>query len=142
MDNITENDAIRNVIVKLNLPGTTPGRAWRVRRLDHPSEAYYLVELGHSNAATAVGIVDAGTGEIGSYANLPGTVSHITLNAARAAELAGGGEAAHVELVWMACNASKSPLYPLWEVRTASGLRYVDQQGHVIYRLAPATPGG
>lgn len=54
----------------------TAGEAWRVRRLELPPEAYYLVELGHPNAAMAV--VDAGTGEINSYANLPGTVSHVT----------------------------------------------------------------
>lgn len=142
MSEITREDAIRQVRADLGVAKTTPGRAWWVRRLDRPREAYYLVLLGGSAATIAVATVDATTGEVGALARLPGIAPHIAVDAQQAAELAAGGAPAQTEMVWMPCEASKSPLYPLWEVKTQSGIKYVDQHGKVWKELQPARPGG
>lgn len=139
---ITQKEAIHNAKTKLGLGESTPGRPWRVRRFDRTSEAYYLIELGDSNAVVGIATVDTDTGEVGVYANLPGVRAHMAVDAQLAIELAAGGEAAQAELVWMPCSASKSPLYPLWEVRTLGGVKYVDQQRRVVDKLEPARPGG
>lgn len=139
---ITQEEAIHNAKTKLGIRESTPGRAWRVGCLDRPSEAYYLVELGDSNAAVGIAIVDTDTGEVGVYANLPGVRAHIAVDAQLAIELAAEGASAQAYLIWMPCSASKSPLYPLWEVRTPNGVKYVDQQRRVLDKLEPARPGG
>jgi hypothetical protein len=141
MFRITQEEAIHNARTKLGLQESTPARAWQVRRLDRPSETYYLVQFGDSSASVAVATVDANTGEIGVYVDLPGVRPHISVDAQAAIELSGVGEAARTELVWMPCRASKSPLYPLWEVRTPGVVRYVDQQRTVLDSLDPAGLG-
>jgi hypothetical protein len=142
MNQIKQEDAIRKVRTKLGFEDSTPARAWTVRRLDRPSEAYHLVQLGDPNAAVAVATVDTHTGEVGVHARLPGVGPHITVDAQLAIEMAAKGEAAQAELVWMPCSASESPLYPLWEVRTPSGVKYVDQQRRIHDKLEPPTLGG
>lgn len=142
MTRITQEEAINAAKTKLGLSESTPGRAWPVRRLDRPPEVYYLVQFGDSSASVAVATVDANTGEIGIYASLPGVGPHIAVGARLAIELAGGGQAAQAELVWMPCRVSKSPLYPLWEVRIQGVTKYVDQQRKVLDSLDPASLGG
>jgi hypothetical protein len=142
MKDISIEDAIHNAITILNLRESTLGKAWKVRRLDHPGEFYYLVQLGDTNASVGVAVVDTQTGEVGIYAKLPGVGPHITVDASQAQELAADGNMAQVELVWMPCEASKSPLYPLWEVRTPRGVQYVDQQRNVRDKLEPSQLGG
>jgi hypothetical protein len=142
MSEITIEDAIRRIRIETGVAETTPGRAWRVRRLDRSREAYYLVLLGEAEATIAVAAVDT-TGEVGVLSRLPGVAPHITVDAQQAVELAAAGEVpAQTEMVWMPCEASKSPLYPIWEVRTQSGIKYVDQHGKVWKELQPARPGG
>ena len=142
MSEITIEDAIRRIRTKTEVAETIPGRAWHVRRLDRSSEAYYLVLLGQVDATIAVATVDT-KGEIGVISRLPGIASHITVDAQHATELAAPGEIPNqIEMVWMPCEASKSPLYPLWEIRTQSGIKYVDQHGKVWKELQSARPGG
>jgi len=116
------------------------GRAWLVRRLDSPGGCYYLVELGTPGSALGAATVDAQSEAVGVFARLSGVGSHVTTDAALAIELAGGGESAG--LVWTPCRVSKSPLYPFWEVKTRTGLRYVDLQGKVFEGISPTGPGG
>lgn len=132
-------EAVRRAKDALGAGASTPAHALAVRRLDRSGEMYYLVEIGDPGAAVGVAMVDAGSGEIGVRAALPGTQAHLMVDAAAAEELAGGTGA---ECVWMPCRASRSPLYPLWEVKTARGVRYVDQQRQVWDRLEPAGLGG
>jgi len=142
MNLTTEEKAIHNSKQKLSLAESTLGRAWRVRRLDQPSRTYLLVELGDPNAIVGVAIVDLVTDEVGVFANLLGVGPHLAIDARMAIRLAAGQEVARAELVWMPCAVSKSPLYPFWQVRTQSGVRYVDQQGNVWDRLEPTVLGG
>lgn len=142
MAKITHEEAIHTARTTLALGESTPGRAWQVRRLDRSSEVYYIVQFGDSIASVAVATVDANTGEIGVYATLPGVGPHIAVDAQLAIELAGGGRATQAELVWMPCRVSKSPLYPLWEVKIQGSTKYVDQQRQVLDNLDPARLGG
>lgn len=141
MDPITPEEAIRRAKSTMGVVESTPARAWRVRRLDR-AEAYYLVELGPQNAAAGLATVDCNSGEIGVHATLPGTGPHITVDAAAAIELAAAGAAAEAECVWMPSKATRSPLYPVWEVRTAAATKYVDQQRRVWDRIEAGGLGG
>jgi len=140
MAGIVPAEAVQKAREALKLEPSVWGRAWRVRRMDRPGEAYYLVELGAPLATLGVATVDVGSGEVGVYASLPGVGSHVNVDGALAAELAGGGESA--ELVWMPCSLSRSPLYPFWEVKTGIGTTYVDFERRVVEGIAPAAPGG
>jgi len=142
MSRITPEEAIQNARTKFGFDKSTRGNAWQVRHLDRPSEAYYLIELGASDAAVGIATIDADTGEVGVYAALPGLGAHIAVDAQMAIELANGEKGAQAELVWKPCSASRSPLYPFWEVRTTSGIKYVDQQRRVVDKLEPTRPGG
>ena len=112
-------------------PSRVPGRAWPVRRLDRVDETYYLVVLGEERAPVAVGTVNPATGDVGSSARLAGHGPHLEVDATHARSLAGAHKTAKAELVWRPSAASKSPLYPIWEVELASGPVYVDQAGSV-----------
>jgi hypothetical protein len=142
MDEIKSIEAIRRAGAALGLSDRTPGRAWRVRYLQRPGEAYFLVVLGEVDAALGVACVDPTTSEIEISASLPGVAAHITVEAMQAKTLVAGSEPAEVEMVWMPCEASRSPLYPLWEVKTKKGIQYVDQQGRLWSDLRLGQPGG
>ena len=121
MTRLSANDAVARVRAAVGVPNGIAGRAWPVRRLDRSGETYYLVVLGDEDASVAVGTVNAETGDVGSWARLPGHGPHLEVDAVRARSLAGAGETASVELVWRPSPASKSPLYPVWEVVLPSG---------------------
>jgi hypothetical protein len=127
MTTVSEDDAVARLRAAVDASDSVEGRAWRVRRLDRPGEAYYLVVLGDDNASVAVGTVGAMTGDIGSWAQLAGHGPHLAVDLARARALAGADESAAGELVWRPSPASKSPLYPVWEITLPSGAVYVDQ---------------
>jgi hypothetical protein len=142
MPELSPETAVARARGALGLPASVTGRAWRTRRLDRPGDAYYLVVFGPEDAAVAVAAVDARSGEVQSSARLPGAAPLPVVDAARALELAGVGDGAQAELVWRPCRASRSPLYPLWEVRSGADPVYVDQQGKLWPQLDPAGPGG
>jgi hypothetical protein len=142
MVRITPEQAIQNARTKFGFDKATHGNAWKVRRLDRPSEAYYLIELGARDAVVGIAIVDVDTGEVGVYAALPGLGVHMAVDAQMAIELANGEKGSQAELVWKPSSASKSPLYPFWEVRTTRGIKYVNQQRRVLDKLEPTRLGG
>jgi hypothetical protein len=110
---------------------STPGWSQFVRRLDRPGSGYYLVVLGKRAANIAVVALEAGAGRVLGWAALPGTGDHLPValdDAIARAHLEGPADA---ELVWKVSAASRSPLYPLWEVRGRGRVRYVDQSGKV-----------
>lgn len=127
MTNLSEDDAVARVRATVGAPSRVPGRAWPVRRLDRVNETYYLVVLGEERAPVAVGTVNPTTGDVGSSARLAGHGPHLVVDSARARTLAGARETARAELVWRPSAASKSPLYPVWEVELPSGPVYIDQ---------------
>ena len=135
MQAISPDDAIARARARTDVEAFVPAGAWRVRRLDRPGECYYLVVLGEDHAAVAVATVGAAQGEIQSWAKLPGQNPHAILKEREAIERAGVSEDVKAELVWKPCRATRSPFYPLWEIRTATTTLYVDQQGMVYSDL-------
>ena len=109
-------------------------RAWRVERLDRPGEAYFLVVFGNEQRSLGVATVDAASAVVDSSARLDGRGVHRVLDAGAAAAAVSGSDAATAtppRLVWRSCPASRSPLYPLWEVGTNSTPLFVDQRGRI-----------
>lgn len=142
MTEISFDEAIARARAKMGLKATVAARVWRIRQLDRPGSAYYLIVFGEDQAAVAVAAIGAADGEIRASAHLPGHGPHLTIDATQAVTLAGLERSAQVSLVWQPCRASLSPLYPLWEVRTATETVYVDQQGLIWQELVAAGPGG
>jgi hypothetical protein len=142
MASLTPARAAEVARTALDVSRGAPASAWRVRRLDRAAEAYYLVVVGAPDAAEGVVAVDAATGTVRGSARLRGGGSTIGIDADRARTLAGAGSHDAAELVWQPCAASRSPLYPLWEIETGGIRVYVDQQGNVHRRLTPGGPGG
>lgn len=139
---VTRPEAIEAARLALRAPAEAPASAWRVRRLDRAHAAYYLVVVGEARSAEGVVAIDEETGAPRGLARLDGGPSPIAVDADRARAVADADSQAQAELVWQPCQASRSPLYPLWEVRVGTTLAYVDQQARVHRRLDPAGPGG
>lgn len=139
---IGETEAIARALERLELSETTPARAALVSRRDPPGGAYYLVVLGDPSAALGVAAVDASSGEVTQWATLPGAAPHRVLDRDAAIERAGASSARRAELVWRSSPASRSPLYPLWEIDTGDEVVYVDHAGQVWPSLEPGARGG
>lgn len=142
MPELPPEEAIERARTNIGLDRSVPARAFHTRRLDKPGQAYYLVIFGESAGAVALGAVDAGSGAIQVTARLPGASAHLSIDGDQARRLAGLPEPAGAELVWRPCRASRSCLYPLWEIRSGSQTIYVDQQGGAWSDLDPPGPHG
>lgn len=139
---VAETEAIAAARERLELSDTTPARAVRVSRLDPPRGAYYLVVLGDPGAALGVATVDAPNGEVTQWATLPGDAPHPLLDREAAIQRTGTSSARRAELVWRSSPASRSPLYPLWEIDTGEEVVYVDHAGRVWSSLEAGARGG
>ena len=98
--------------------------------------------FGAADATIAVAAVDAATGEVFSHAELPGTRPHLAVDADEARRRAGATVTGTPRLVWRPCRASFSMLFPFWEVTTAAGPVYIDQQGQFWTELEAGGRGG
>lgn len=133
MPQLTETDAIAAARRSLALQDTDAGTAWRVRRLDGGS-TYFLVFLQGQIAS-----VDAGDGML--LASAQTARAPVAITEAQALALSGLGAAAHAQLVWKPCAASRSMFDPLWEVVLDTQHRYLDQRGTIWPALPDITPG-
>lgn len=138
---LTSEEAISRGRSALRIAESVLAQAWRIARLDRAGEVYYLVVFGEKNASMAVAAVHAERGDVETSARLPGLRPHLSIEATSAKHLAGAGDSSIASLVWRPCSASRSPLYPLWEIRDESGCVYVDQQSRVWHALSPNGPG-
>jgi len=139
---VAETDAIARAREQLELSDGTPARAFLVRRIDPPGGAYYLAVLGDPSAAIGIAAVDASSGEVTQWATLPGAGSYPLLDREAAIRRAGASSASRAELVWRSSPASRSPLYPLWEIDTGDEVVYVDHAGRVWTSLEAGARGG
>ncbi len=139
---VAETEAIARARERLELSDTAPARAVLVARRDAPGGAYYLVVLGDPSAALGVAAVDASSGEVTQWATLPGAGPHPLLDRDAAIERTGAPSARRAELVWQSSPASRSPLYPLWEIDTGDQVVYVDHAGRVWSSLEAGARGG
>jgi hypothetical protein len=125
----------------LGADASSPGRAWRVRRLDRPDRGYWLVVIGEDQASTGVAAVDDRGDELLSWSSLPGRERHLPVDGERAVALAGMGAGAQAELAWEPGGISRSPLYPFWLVRAGDRTVIVDQRG-IVWPDVPLTGRG
>ncbi len=139
---ISADRAIEQARARLGRGDVATARASLVVRLDRADEAYYLVEFGEAGAVAGVAAVDAGTGQVMVWAELSGTRPHSTIDRHAAVRRAGFLPDATTRLVWKPSRASPSPLYPIWEIRTADRTAYVDAAGTVWSTLEHEGPGG
>lgn len=137
MAEITSEEAILRAREALRLPASVSGRALRVERLDVPCFAYYLVVFTFGGRDRHVALIDAATGALGQDAEITGSERHIMVNMEQAIAVARLGGRPVARLVWRPCQASYSPLYPIWEISSAGQRRYVDQQGRLWEVLPP-----
>ena len=139
---VAEAEAIARARGRLELSDRTPARAVLVARKDPPGGAYYLVVVGDPGAVFGVAAVDASSGEVTQWATLPGAGRHSLLDRDAAIERTGAPSARRAVLVWRSSPASRSPLYPLWEIDTGDQIVYVDHAGRVWSSLEADARGG
>lgn len=141
MAEISREDAIRRAREALGAPASAAAEALRVERLDRPAGAYFLVLLrgkGDGHVAT----IDANTGAIDQHAAVAGPDRHVAVSKEQAIAAANLGERSSARLVWLPSRASRSPLYPIWEISAGDKRRYVDQQGQLWDELSRSGRGG
>ena len=126
--------AVLRVCKLLDLPVSSSGQAWYVRRLD-AEPAYFLVHV-----AERVACIDAIHGDL----LVAATSSHSPLSVGReqALTVAGFDAVQTAELVWKPCAASMSQFYPLWLVADAEHSLFIDQNGQIWPTLPAKRPGG
>ena len=139
---VAETDAIARALERLELSDTTPARAVLVSRRDPPRGTYYLVFVGDPGAALGIAAVDASSGEVTQWATLPGAARDPLVDREAAIQRTGASSARRAELVWRSSPASRSPLYPLWEIDTGDEVVYVDHAGRVWSSLEAGARGG
>jgi hypothetical protein len=133
---VEEIDAIESVRKIASLGAGVPYRTYRVQMLDHPGQWYYLLAFGEPTATLALAVINGASGDLESWVRTDGARGHVRVDAAEAARLSGLQPHTSVQMAWRPCRASRSPFYPLWEVRSDDGLtRYVNQQGEVWHDL-------
>ena len=111
-----------------------------MERLDTDAQ-YYLIVAGAPDALVGVAIVDARTGEIQSSATLSNATGQWLLDERDVIATAGLTTPVRLRLVWAPSQASRSPLYPLWEVSNKDGRVFVDVSGRRWDALTSAGPG-
>jgi hypothetical protein len=142
MPPLSKREAIDLARGSLGLKPGIRASAFRVLRTDPPDGVYYLLVFGEPEAAVGVAAVDAATGNVTTWANLPGTAPHTLIDAETASRRAGLRGKSRAQLVWRSSPRSRSPLYPLWQISTNEKTVYVDQQGTVWPSLESPTRGG
>jgi len=134
---VDQAEAIARARQAIGIAPQTPGRAHRVRRLDKSGKTYYLVVFGEPGKTIAVAAVNGASGDIESWAKSPGAREHLEVDEAYARRLCRAPASASAELVWKPGRVSRSPLYPIWEVRSGRDVCYVDLQGKKFFAIDP-----
>lgn len=138
---LPEDEAIRRGARELGVDAQSVRRVWPVAWIDRPEDSAYLAEFEDAQGLV-IALLDAATGVPKQTARLPaGGTSTIAVDEGEARRRAGAGAEASARLVWKPCQASRSPLYPIWEIRDGERVAYVDQRGRVWSELAVAGPG-
>jgi hypothetical protein len=140
MTEISSEQAITRARRALGVPESVAARAFRVERLDAPAAAYFLVLFSSGGRVRHVATIDAGTGALQDDADIAG--DHLMLTREQAIAAAGLGGAVQAKLVWRPGPASRSSLYPIWEISSPKRRRYVDQQGQLWDILPSSGRGG
>jgi hypothetical protein len=111
-----------------------------VERLDN-GNPYFLVTFAELTGAGIVVAIDALTGEVMSSARLEQVERHRLPGRHEAIKRAAYPNDAAARRVWAPSRASRSPFYPLWELKAGTNCAYVDVSGKV-WTESPGTFGG
>jgi hypothetical protein len=133
-DDSAERRAVDAARSRLGIGADEPARSWKVGRLASGARAFFLVVFGAHERATGVAAVDAETLDVRESARLPGRGAHAVMSADAARAIAGLDDASEATLVWEPSAASRSPLYPLWQLRGADASVWVDAVRGVVFR--------
>jgi hypothetical protein len=138
---VTSSDAVQIAITNarrfLGLDSGQPARAWEVARL-RSDDPFLLVVFGDPESTSGVATVDPESGDVLDGARLPGSGSHHVMSAGEAVRRAGFPANSETQLVWESTPVSRSPFYPLWQIRSAGHTVWVDGvRGDVWETLAP-----
>jgi len=110
-------DVVEKARTALGLDASHRARTWNVARMHPGRPGFVLVVFGEEQAATGLATVDPASGEVLESARLPGREPHIVMPAEDARRRAGLKADTPAQLVWEATPASRSPYYPLWQLR-------------------------
>lgn len=124
-------EAIESVRKFFNLESTITGSAIRVINLQNKGNDYFLVIFGDDKASVAVAAIESKNAALKTWARLPGTTIHLTINKEKALELCHSNKNVLVEMVWEPGTLSRSQLYPIWKIYNFPAIKYVNQQGVV-----------
>ena len=134
---VEQAEAVARARQTIGIDARATARAYRVRRLDRSGEFYYLVVFGGPGLTIAVAAVNGASGDIESWARSSGAREHLEVDEAQARRLCRATASASAELVWRPGRVSRSPLYPVWEVRAGREVCYIDQQGKKYSAIDP-----
>ena len=129
-------DAIERARSALAPHSADAGAAYRVRRLDLPEGAYFLVLVGKHIAC-----IDARTGAMLASAATSQS-SPVSVSSDEALRRAGAQSGSTAELIWAPGRVSQSMFDPVWSVNVGTRTVYVDQRGRVRNELREKQPGG
>ena len=133
---ISETEAIDIAYEFLGIQENKDAFGYLVWRLDQLDKAYWLVMIGSQQSIHTVANVDAASGALLEWANLSEPNTWSLLTPEQVSTFIGDIEVQEMRLVWKPCQASLSPLYPLWEVRITGNIIYVDHQGKIWHELS------
>jgi hypothetical protein len=106
------------------------------------ARGFLLVVFGTAKRTSAIAAVDPDSGEVLEAARLPRRESHTLITADDALKCARLDAAADARLVWEPSSASRSRLYPLWQLRNAERTVWVDSIRGVVWHSLDAIQGG
>ncbi len=132
MDRMAESDAVARARAALSATRDDPAQVFFVQRLDLPDRAYFIVAFGGGQKRVCT--VDA-RGDVQQVARVADPATIVPVTEERARRLAGVDARAALRLVWRPCRASRSALFPLWEVSAGHVLVYVDMFERVLPSL-------
>jgi hypothetical protein len=101
-----------------------------VERLDN-GNPYFLVTVAEVTGGGIVVAIDAVTGEVMSSARLEQVERHRLPGRHEAIARAAYPDDAAARRFWAPSRASRSPFYPLWELKAGTSCAYVDVSGKV-----------
>jgi hypothetical protein len=136
-DTRRHDDLVRNA---LGIGSSVPVRSWHVSRLA-AGGGYRLLVYGEPGASIGVGAIEDDTDTLLSTASLPGTADHVLVDRDDAASLF-GARADDIDLVWWSSSATRSPLYPVWQIAAQPQAGVIDILGDRHRDVAPRSAGG
>jgi hypothetical protein len=118
-----------------------PGTPLLVTRIDEPDAGYYLVPWENEHGVAIIVQVDAWSGAMASFAELPSPQPRMVIPPADAMR-AVPGALGIPQLVWQPCRESSSVFLPFYRVDTSAGAIFVRGDGRVFQTLTPFGRGG